>query len=635
MSINLSSTQQNIQYFSLGILWKSLAISTLILVFSHSFLYNYNPYKRSANLFMPFFEHKTSPSTYNCSKSPTNISHIVFVLLGSIKSWRYRKPYIEAWWKKNITRGNLWLDKAPRNELLPWPSSSPPFRVNQDLRKWEIYPKLVNPVQVRLYHSILEAIQIENVTNSNKDVRWYVMGDDDTLFFLENLVEVLGKYDHTKYYYIGANSESVSSNHDLSFDMGFGGAGYALSYAFVEVLASKIEGCIERYPHLHLSDFMSHSCSADLGVDLTIEKGIHQIDLRGDISGLLSSHPNSPLISLHHFDYVDPIFPFKNRSESINHLMTAAKSDESRLLQQTICYHRQSNWSFSLSWGYSVHIYESIFPRSFLRKPLQTFLPWRKIGRAWFMFNTRWLTKNPCEVPHVFYLETVEQFKEELVVTNYTRGWPRNMPVCSWNGNHSADLISKIRVFSPGKGRKESGRIECCDVEYEEAILSSKEFLPWPSSSPPFRVNEDIGRAKAYEKIRKSFQIRVFRTILETFREGDKDVRWYVMADDDTILFVDNLVEVLAKYDHTQSLYIGTNSDCVTSNFYASFNMAFGGAGYALSYPLVEALATKLDTCVEKYQNLYASDLMLFSCLADFGVSLTPEKGFHQVMNLL
>ncbi|KAJ4724298.1 Protein of unknown function (DUF604) [Melia azedarach] len=466
MSINLGSAQQNIRHFSPGILWKSLVIFTLILVFSHSLIfYNYSPYKRSADILMSFVEHKISPTADNFSNSPTNIGHIVFVILGSINSLRYRKPYIEAWWRENITRGNLWLDEFPTKKFLPWPSSSPPFRVNQDLRKWEIYPKLAKPGQIRMFHSILEAIQIENATNSNKDVRWYVMGDDDTLFFQENLVEVLGKYDHTKYYYIGTNSESVSPNHGISFDMGFGGAGYALSYAFVEVLASKIEGCIERYPHFHFSSFLSHICFADLGVDLTIEKGFHQIDLQGDISGLLSSHPNSPLISLHHFDYVYPIFPFKSRSESINHLMTAAKSDESRLLQQTICYHRQSNWSFSLSWGYSAHIYESIFPRSFLRKPLQTFRPW---GRAGFMFNTRQLNKNPCEAPHVFFLETVERFKEEQVVTNYTRGRPRNMPVCSENGNHSADLISKIRVFSPGKGRKEAGRIECCDVEYEE-----------------------------------------------------------------------------------------------------------------------------------------------------------------------
>ena len=52
---------------------------------------------------------------------------------------------------------------------------------------------------------------------------------------------------------------------------------------------------------------------------------------------------------------------------------------------------------------------------------------------------------------------------------------------------------------------------------------------------------------------------------METFRQGDKDVRWYVMADDDTVLMVDNLVEVIAKYDHTKSYYVGSNIQRVSS----------------------------------------------------------------------
>ena len=59
--------------------------------------------------------------------------------------------------------------------------------------------------------------------------------------------------------------------------------------------------------------------------------------------------------------------------------------------------------------------------------------------------------------------------------------------------------------------------------------------------------------------------------------------------------------------------------------------MAFGGAGYALSYPLAEALARNLDVCIKRYPTLYGSDHILQSCVADLGVSLTHEKGFHQV----
>ena len=60
--------------------------------------------------------------------------------------------------------------------------------------------------------------------------------------------------------------------------------------------------------------------------------------------------------------------------------------------------------------------------------------------------------------------------------------------------------------------------------------------------------------------------------------------------------------------------------------------MAFGGGGYALSYPLAEALATKLDDCIERYPDMYVSDFLLHSFMADFGAALTQNKGFHQVI---
>jgi hypothetical protein len=120
---------------------------------------------------------------------------------------------------------------------------------------------------------------------------------------------------------------------------------------------------------------------------------------------------------------------------------------------------------------------------------------------------------------------------------------------------------------------------------------------------------------------------RIVRTTIEAFREGDKNVRWYVMGDDDTVFFLDNLIGVLAKYNHSKYYYIGSNSEFVKANSFFSFDMAFGGAGYALSYPLVE------DDCILRYPISYAGDHILHPCLADFGIPLILEKGFHQVIN--
>ncbi|KAM1651781.1 hypothetical protein ACFX1X_004516 [Malus domestica] len=48
-----------------------------------------------------------------------------------------------------------------------------------------------------------------------------------------------------------------------------------------------------------------------LGVGLTDEHefGFYQVDMRGNLFGMLSAHLLSPLVSLHHLEAVDPIFP--------------------------------------------------------------------------------------------------------------------------------------------------------------------------------------------------------------------------------------------------------------------------------------------------------------------------------------
>ncbi|XP_056846298.1 uncharacterized protein LOC108815178 isoform X2 [Raphanus sativus] len=254
----------------------------------------------------------------------------------------------------------------------------------------------------------------------------YVTGDDDSLFFVDNLVDVLSKYDHTRQHYIGINSETIKSNVYFDFNMGFGGGGYALSYALVEALV---------------------------------------VDLYGDISGFLSSHPTAPLVSLHHFDTVTPLFPGMDRPGSVIHIMQAANVDQSRMLQQSICHFRASNWTFSVSWGYTVHIYENIFPRSHLKLPIETFRPWYGGRPPFYMFNTRPVSRDPCEAPHWFFFDSIEQVSGG-VVTSYTRKFIRNMTSCSFSGNISADPLASIQVFSP-KTPRQGREVECCDVKYE------------------------------------------------------------------------------------------------------------------------------------------------------------------------
>jgi len=121
------------------------------------------------------------------------------------------------------------------------------------------------------------------------------------------------------------------------------------------------------------------------------------------------------------------------------------------------------------------------------------------------------------------------------------------------------------------------------------------------------------------------------RIIKETFELGLTDVRWFIMGDDDTVFFVDNLITVLNKYDHNQMYYIGGNSESVEQDIVHSYAMAYGGGGIAISYPLAVELVKLLDGCIDRYASLYGSDQKIEACLSEIGVPLTKELGFHQV----
>ncbi|XP_043700837.1 uncharacterized protein LOC122651496 [Telopea speciosissima] len=439
------------------ILFKSLLITGLSFYLFYIFFANQSP-ELSTSLRYGWDSY--AHHSFSNAAAATNISQIVFGVSSSINTWRNRRHYIEEWWQPNITRGFVWLDRIPSG-FFPWSPSSPPYRVSADITgAFKNYNKHGMSQAIRMTRVILETFR-----ESNESVRWFVLTDDDTVLLVDNLVEVLARYDHNKYYYIGGNSESISANDLNSFEMAFGGAGCALSFPLAKGLVIHLDECIKRYPTLYGSDHILQSCIIEFGVSLTQERGFHQIDLHRDIWGFLSAHPQAPLISFHHIDVVEPIFPSMDRHQSLKHLMKAAKVDSSRLLQQTICYHKKSNWSFSISWGYSAQIYEKIHPPNFLQRPLQTFLPWSNRARPGFMFNTRPLSRDPCEAPHVFFFGSVERENRTQVITSYIRRWPRNLPTCLSSGNHSADSISEIRVFSPLKRLNNwVGRRECCDI---------------------------------------------------------------------------------------------------------------------------------------------------------------------------
>lgn len=174
-----------------------------------------------------------------------------------------------------------------------------------------------------------------------------------------------------------------------------------------------------------------------------------QVDIRGDLFGLLSAHPLSPLVSLHHLDYVEPIFPNMNRTQALKRLFEAVRVDSGRTLQQSICYDRSNSITLSVSWGYSVSVYEGNILLPDLLASQKTFIPWkrtRNLTSSPYMFKTTDFPRNPCKRPAMFFLENATS-DSSGTLSNYNRYFIKN---CK-SSKSLAYTLELIRVISQKK----------------------------------------------------------------------------------------------------------------------------------------------------------------------------------------
>ncbi|KAK6152482.1 hypothetical protein DH2020_015117 [Rehmannia glutinosa] len=390
----------------------------------------------------------------------TNISHILFGIGGSAETWTRRRHYCELWWKPNTTRGFVWLDEEPSK---PWPETSPPYKISADTARFKYTNWYGSRSAVRMARILKESFEL-----GFENVRWFVMGDDDTVFFAENLVDVLSKYDYEQMYYIGSNSESVEQDLEHSYGMGYGGGGFAISYPLAAELVRILDGCIDRYAAAYGSDQKIGGCVSEIGVPVTKELGFHQMDIRGSPYGLLSAHPLAPLVSLHHLDYIQPLFPGENRVGSIKRLIHAYKSDPSRTLQHSFCHDTNLNWSVSISWGYNMQLYPFLVTAKDLSTPLQTFLTWGSWSREPFTFNTRVMSLEPCERPVIFYFDGVEKFGNGNTTTSYRRARSEQRRRCEEERYGSVYAVKGFNVsaglLDPGVWNKALRRQCLCEI---------------------------------------------------------------------------------------------------------------------------------------------------------------------------
>ncbi|KAK4785060.1 hypothetical protein SAY86_001749 [Trapa natans] len=385
-----------------------------------------------------------SGSSITCDRSGQNqLSHIVFAIVSSANLWQKRKQYIKLWWRPKEMRGVVWLDRKVttyRNDRLP------EIRISGPTTKFNYSNREGHRSALRISRVVSETLKL-----GLKDVKWFVMGEDDTVFIADNIVRLLSKYDHRKFYYIGSSSESHAQNIYLSYSMAYGGGGFAISYSLAEELAKMQDKCIQRYPDLYGSDDRTQACMAELGVPLTRELGFHQYDVSGDLLGLLAAHPVTPLVSIHHVDVVEPIFPTMTRIEALHHLFDSVSLDSASVMQQSICYDVERYWSISISWGYVVQIIRGVISPRELEMPTRTFLNrHRRADYTAYAFNTRPVMKHPCQKPFVFYVSASRYDRaRRRIVGIYSRGKGVAHPYCRWKMDSPSKIESIVILKRP------------------------------------------------------------------------------------------------------------------------------------------------------------------------------------------
>ncbi|KAE8690183.1 protein SPIRAL1-like 5-like [Hibiscus syriacus] len=380
-------------------------------------------------------------------------------------------------------RGVVWLDNrvkysAEDNRTLP------PVRFSNDTSKFAYKNKQGHRSAIRISRIVTESLRMEM-----ENVRWFVMGDDDTVFITDNLIRVLRKYDHTQYYYIGSLSESHIQNILFSYSMAYGGGGFAISYPLAKALSKMQDRCIQRYPGLYGSDDRVQACMAELGVPLTKELGFHQVgdsvfitfwdcsiallcvltwalggasrsfvvcafvnkyDVYGNLFGLLAAHPVTPLVSLHHLDVVEPIYPNMTRLQALKHLLLPAKLDSAGIMQQSICYDKNRSWTISVSWGFAIQVFRGMFSPREIEMPSRTFLNWyKRADYTAYSFNTRPVTRNPCQKPFVFYMSSVKMDSKLNTTTSVYNRHRVPHPPCRWKMADPNDLQMVIVKKKP------------------------------------------------------------------------------------------------------------------------------------------------------------------------------------------
>jgi hypothetical protein len=201
-----------------------------------------------------------------------------------------------------------------------------------------------------------------DIDKKNKRVQWFAVGDDDTVWFIENLLYTLQHYNSSNVIYLGDISDkTVQIAHHRDY-YAYGGGGVLLSRPLVLRFSQHTQEC-KRFTNMFAGDAMIGKCvTAVLKVNLTRNSNFHQMDHGGDNSGILESGVDG-LVSLHHMFCIWKPF-FDEHADKINETMylleLAYNTFKKTFLKRYVRFNYKTKQTLLITLGYSFSIFSRI-----------------------------------------------------------------------------------------------------------------------------------------------------------------------------------------------------------------------------------------------------------------------------------
>ena len=198
---------------------------------------------------------------------------------------------------------------------------------------------------------------------NHSNIEWFAIGDDDTLWFIDNLLAILQQYNSSNMIYLGNTSDRNETIRNHGNYYAYGGGGILLSKALILHVANSSQICLKKYKQMFGGDEIIGKCLTEFfRINFTLNEHFHQIDHAGDLEGFFQSGIDG-LVSLHHLFTMWEPFPIEHLEAEVdilNLLALAYGILKDDFLKRFVRRNYRTNQTLLLTNGYSLSIYDRL-----------------------------------------------------------------------------------------------------------------------------------------------------------------------------------------------------------------------------------------------------------------------------------